>query len=210
VDREAAYVSTPPYRIVTERLVIRCWEPKDASLLKEAVDSSIQHLLPWMPWVKDEPQTLEEKVELLRSFRGRFDLGHDFVYGIFTRDESQAVGGSGLHTRVALEAYEIGYWIRASRAGEGLGTESTAAVTRAAFELTDVERIEIRVDPANERSRAIPSKLGYIEEATLRRRLHYPELRDVVLYTLFRGDYPSSPAAASAIEAYDAAGNRVL
>jgi RimJ/RimL family protein N-acetyltransferase len=203
-------MSTPPYRLVTERLVLRCWEPRDAALLKDAVDSSIEHLRPWMPWVVHEPQTVEEKVELLRGFRGRFDLGQDFIYGIFDRDESEVAGGTGLHTRIGEDAFEIGYWIAAGQAGKGLGTEATAALTRAAFELTDVERIEIRCDPANERSRAIPRKLGYIEEATLRRRLHYPEVRDVVVYTLFRDDYPATPSATAEVEAYDAAGNRVL
>ena len=200
----------PPYRIVTERLVLRCWDPRDAPLLKDAVDTSIDHLLPWMPWAAAEPQPLAEKVALLREFRGRFDLGQDFVYGIFARDESEVVGGTGLHTRVGPNALEIGYWIRASRAGEGLATEATAALTRAAFELTDVERIEIRCDPANEQSRAIPRKLGYREEATLRRRLHYPEPRDVVVYTLFRNELSASPAAHAQFEAYDAAGTCVL
>ena len=201
---------TPPYRIVTERLVLRCWEPRDAPLLKEAVDSSIDHLLPWMPWAVHEPQSLEEKVSLLRQFRGNFDLGQDFVYGMFTPDEQQAVGGTGLHTRIGDDALEIGYWIRASRAGEGLATESTAALTRVAFELTDVDRIEIRCEPDNERSRAIPRKLGYTEEATLRRRLRNPEPRDVVVYSLFRDDFASSPTASPGLEAYDAAGTRVL
>jgi RimJ/RimL family protein N-acetyltransferase len=201
---------TPPYRIATPRLVLRCWEPRDAPLLKDAVDTSIEHLLPWMPWAAYEPQSLEQKVELLRHFRGRFDLGQDFVYGIFDRDESAVVGGTGFHLRVGPGAYEIGYWIRASRAGEGLGSEATAALTRVAFELTDVARIEIRCDPANERSRAIPRKLGYTEEATLRRRLDYPEPRDVVVYSLFRIDFASSPSASVTVEAYDAGGARVL
>ena len=201
---------TPPYRIVTERLVVRCWSPPDAPLLKEAVDSSIDYLRPWMPWAADEPQPLEQKVELLRQFRGKFDLGHDFTYGIFSRDESTVVGGTGLHTRVDPVSFEIGYWVRADRAGQGLCTEATAALTRAVFELTDIERIEIRVDPANEASRAIPRKLGYTEEATLRERLRYPEVRDVVLYTLFREDFAHSRSAVLALEAYDAAGERVL
>jgi len=200
----------PPYRIVTERLVLRTWEPRDAPLLKEAVDSSIDHLLPWMPWAAHEPQSLQEKVALLRQFRGKFDLGQDFTYGIFTPDEEQAVGGTGLHTRIGDDAFEIGYWIRASRAGEGLATESTAALTRVAFELTDVDRIEIRCEPENERSRAIPRKLGYREEATLRRRLRHPEPRDVVVYSLFRDDFGSSPVATAVVEAYDAVGTRVL
>jgi RimJ/RimL family protein N-acetyltransferase len=201
---------TPPYRIVTDRLVLRCWNPADAPLLKEAVDSSLEHLRPWMPWAADEPQPLEQKVDLLRQFRGRFDLGHDFTYGILARDESSVVGGTGLHTRVDSVSFEIGYWIRGDRAGEGLGTEATAALTRVVFELTDIERIEIRVDPANEASRAIPRKLGYAEEATLRQRLRYPEVRDVVLYTLFREDFAASPCASASLEAYDAAGKRVL
>jgi RimJ/RimL family protein N-acetyltransferase len=199
-----------PYRIVTGRLVLRCWEPQDAAPLKEAVDESVDHLLPWMPWAADEPQTVEEKAELLRTFRGNFDLGVDFVYGIFDRDEAEVLGGTGLHTRIGPDALEIGYWIRASRAGEGLTTEATSALTRIAFELTDRERVEIRCDPANERSRAIPRKLAYVEEATLRHRLHYPEPRDVVVYSLFREDFPSSPAAKAVLEAYDVLGNRVL
>jgi RimJ/RimL family protein N-acetyltransferase len=201
---------SPPYRIVTERLVLRCWDPTDAPLLKDAVDSSIDHLLPWMPWAAHEPQSLEDKVALLRQFRGKFDLGQDFTYGIFSPDEAEVLGGTGLHTRIGDDALEIGYWIRASRAGEGLTTESTAALTRAAFELCEVDRVEIRCEPENERSRAIPRKLGYVEEATLRRRLRHPDPRDVVVYSLFSDDYASSPASTAVLEAYDAVGTRVL
>ena len=39
---------TPPYRIVTERLVVRCYDPRDASLVKDAVDSSLDELRAWM------------------------------------------------------------------------------------------------------------------------------------------------------------------
>ena len=85
-------LKTPPYRIVTERLVLRCWEPRDAAALKEAVDASLDHLRPWMPWAENEPQTIEEKVELIRGFRGLFDTDEDYVYGIFSRDESEVCG----------------------------------------------------------------------------------------------------------------------
>jgi RimJ/RimL family protein N-acetyltransferase len=203
----------PPYRVVTPRLVLRCWEPSDAPALKEAVDSSLDHLRPWMPWAADEPQTLEQRVSLLRRFRGQFDLGQDFVYGLFSRNESEVVGGSGLHTRIGEQALEIGYWIRASRAGEGLATEASAALTRVAFEVCGVDRVEIRIDPANERSAAIPRKLGFVEEARLRRRLPAAadgELRDLVVFTLFRDAFSASPVAAAELEAFDAVGTPVL
>ena len=59
--------------------MVRCWEPRDAPLLKDAIDSSLDHLRAWMPWAQHEPQTLAEKVELLREFRGQFDLGANSV-----------------------------------------------------------------------------------------------------------------------------------
>jgi RimJ/RimL family protein N-acetyltransferase len=202
----------PPYRIVTERLVLRCWEPSDAPLLKDAVDSSLDHLRPWMPWAHDEPQSLAEKVKLLRTFRGKFDLGQDFVYGIFTSDEAEVVGGTGLHTRVGADALEIGYWIRESRVRAGFATEATAALTRVAFEISGVDRVEIRVDPANEPSAAVPRKLGFAEEACLRRRLPAEEggePRDAVIFTLFRDEFAGTPASVVQVDPFDAVGARV-
>jgi RimJ/RimL family protein N-acetyltransferase len=202
-------VLTPPYRIETERLVIRCWNPADAELLDEAVTSSIEHLRPWMPWIADEPRTLDERVELLRGFRSRFDSGDDFVYGIFAPDDSRVLGGTGLHTRLGDDAFEIGYWIRADAAGRGLATESTAALTRVAFELSDVERVEIHVEPANERSAAVPRRLGFVEEATLRRRLparRDEPRRDVTIFSMLAAELPASACAELQLRAYDAAG----
>jgi RimJ/RimL family protein N-acetyltransferase len=192
---------------------VRCWEPRDAPPLKESIDSSLEELRPWLPWAFDEPQTLEEKVQVLRRFRGRFDLGEDFTYGLFSRDESEVVGGSGFHRRVGEGAFEIGYWIRSSRAGQGLATEVTAALTRVGFEVCEVDRIEIHCEPENERSMRIPRKLGYAEEARLRRRLYAPpggEPRDVVVFSLFRDTYTGTPAASAELEAFDAAGRRIL
>ena len=48
--------------------------------LARAVAECLDHLRPWMPWAHDEPKPLDEKMELLRTFRGRFDLGEDFVH----------------------------------------------------------------------------------------------------------------------------------
>lgn len=206
-----AELTPPPYRIETDRLVLRCWDPADAPLLKEAVDSSLDHLRPWMPWANEEPQPLEQKVELLRRFRGLFDLGQDFIYGILSRDESEVVGGSGLHTRRGEGAFEIGYWIRASRIGQGLATEAVAALTAVGFAVPGIDRIEIHVDPANEASSKIPRRLGYTEEATLRRRLptfgEQDGPRDSTVYTMFRDEFPPSRVSSVALRAFDCSGN---
>ena len=160
----------PAYRIRTTRLVLRCWQPTDAPLLTAALIESREHLLPWMPWAANEPIEPSERVKVLRKFRGEFDLDQNYIYGVFNLDESRVLGGTGLHTRAGEAAREIGYWIHAEYTHQGLATELSAALTRVAFEIDQVNRVEIHCDPRNVYSAAIPRKLGYSFEGTLRAR----------------------------------------
>jgi RimJ/RimL family protein N-acetyltransferase len=213
-------VSGPAYRVHTARLVIRCWDPADAPLLKEAIDANLDHLRPWMPWAHYEPEGLPQKVGRLRQFRGKFDLDEDYYYGIFNREETQVLGGTGLHTRVGEGAREIGYWIHADYVNQGLATEVSAALVRVAFEVDRVRRVEIHCDPKNLPSATVPRKLGFTHEGTLRQRvltLSEPdgddlppieEFRDSMIWTMMAEEY--QPNRAAPIEAFDAAGGRII
>jgi RimJ/RimL family protein N-acetyltransferase len=194
------------YRIATERLILRCWHPRDAPRLKAAVDENLEHLS-GMWWIKAEPQTLDDKVALLRQFRARFDLGQELTYAIFDRAESAVLGGTGLVPRIGPHAAEIGYWIHRERIGQGLATEAAAAMTRVAFELEQLGRVEIHCGATNLASAAVARKLGYTHEATLPRRQIHPEdaPRDTMIWTLFADRYPASPAAKTSLQMWDAA-----
>ena len=207
----------PAYRIETARLVLRCYAPTDARLVVEAITSSLDHLRPWMPWAEREPESVAAKAARLREFRGKFDLGMDFAYGIFDRTETRVLGSCGLHTRLGPDALEIGYWIHQDSIRQGLGTEMAAALTRVGFELHPVDRIEIRCEPTNAASAGVPHKLGYRHEATLPRRLRSGDdsaakLRDAMIWTLYRSELPASPVErlAADIQAFDVIGERLL
>lgn len=203
--------SNPAYRIETKRLVVRCYHPSDAPLLAESITESLEHLRPWMPWAYAEPEPLEAKVQRLKQFRGLFDLGQDFIYGIFNLEETKLVGGTGLHTRLGDHELEIGYWIHKDHINQGLVTESTAALIKVAFELIRVQRIEIHCDPGNTASAAIPRKLGFTHEGTLRGKTRFLDTwRDSMIWGLLEGEYPDSPSARVEIKAFDADGQQVL
>lgn len=207
---ETEVVKGPAYRIVTPRLVVRCYEPADAALLKEAVDTSLEHLRPWMPWAARYPQPMQDMVNMLRGFRGQFDLGQDYIMGIFDRAEARVVGGSGLHPRGGEGSREIGYWIRADEIGKGYATEVSAALTRVGFEVEHLRRIGIHCVVENTRSAAVPAKLGYVHEATLRRRIrYYDTAHDEMVWTMLAEDYPGSVPSRTPFEAYDAAGRLI-
>ena len=204
-------ISKPAYRIETKRLVLRCWQPEDAALLQEAVTASKEHLLPFMPWAANEPEPVEAKAERMRTFRANFDRGEDFVYGVFNRDETRVLGGSGLHTRIGEEGLEIGYWIHKDFVVQGFATELAAALTKVAFEIYLVQRMEIHCAVQNVASAAVPRKLGYIHEATRRRlAFAYGEKSDSMIWTLFADEYPNTPSVTAEIKVFDVAGNQLL
>jgi len=202
----------PAYRIVTPRLVIRCPVPMDVSLLDKAIKQSLDHLLPWMLWAKREPVSLQERIEFLRHVRGNFDLGIDFGYLIFNPSETLLLGGTGLHTRAGQGAREIGYWIHKDHLNQGYATEVSAALTKVAFEIDHVTRVEIHCDPRNIQSASIPRKLGFIHEATLHNRFEdtLGNLRDSMVWTLFEEIYPTSLASKADIQAFDVIGRRII
>ena len=202
----------PAYRIESERLVIRCYNPKDALLLQKSVQESVEHLRPWLPWVKDEPEELKVKIERLRMFRAKFDLSENYIYGVFDPNETELIGGTGLHPRVGSNAFEIGYWINVNHVNKGYATEISAAITKVAFEIEHVNRVEIHCDPINFNSIAIPKKLRYVYEAILRSRTKNIDGNpsDSMIWSILKEEYLKSPCAKAKIVAYDVFGNLII
>jgi RimJ/RimL family protein N-acetyltransferase len=204
-------IMNPAYRIETERLVVRCYQPSDAKLLAESVAENIEHLKPWMPWAHNEPEPFEEKEKRMLSFRGMFDLHEDYIYGIFNPEETKLIGGTGLHTRLGDKEIEIGYWIHKDYINKGLVTESTSALIQVAFEIIHLHRVEIHCDPRNIASASIPRKLGFTHEGTLRQKTPFLDhWSDSMVWGLLESEYPNSPASKVKIKAFDAHGNSLL
>lgn len=205
------HFKNPVYRIETERLVLRCYNPPDAQMIADSVNESLEHLKPWMPWAHNEPEPVELKVERLKRFRAEFDLGESFVYGIFNQDETRVLGSTGLHSRIGEQQLEIGYWLHKDFTNKGLVTESTAALVKVAFEIIQVHRIEIHCDPGNLASAAIPRKLGFTHEGTLRAKTPFLDgWSDSMVWALLDIDYPTSPPCKADIKVFDVRGNPLL
>lgn len=201
----------PAYRICTPRLVIRCWDPKDAVFLKSSIDQSLAHLLPWMSWADEEPETVQEKIARLRTARGKFDIDQDYSYGIFDLDEKKVLGGTGLHTWYGDEIREIGYWIHKAHINQGLASEATSALVRVAFDVDQVKLVIIQCDGENIRSAAIPRKLGFESSDFVSNRddsTH--KQKDKLAWTLSNEQYRKSSISRIEIKAFDVVGNKLI
>lgn len=150
-----------PREFSTPRLVLRRWHKSDAAALKSALDANLAHLQAWLPWAMAEPSprsVLEERLDL---FARQFDAGEQWLFGIWSRPGGELLGGIGLHPRIGEDALEMGYWLQRHATGRGFITEAAAALTRLALQQSGIERVQIRCDPENAASAAVPRRLGY-------------------------------------------------
>ena len=163
-----------PRTVETDRLLIRCWEPDDVDALAASVTRSLEHLRPWMPWIALEPLERSARLDLIDEWESAFRSGGSAIYGIFLKSTAATVerpsptviGSTGLHPRIGPGGLEIGYWIDVDHLRRGYATEASAALTQAAFDITEagiatIDRVEIHTDQSNAASAGVPNKLGY-------------------------------------------------
>ena len=194
----AAPAPLPPFPSPIEgvRVLLRCYTVEDAPVLKEAVDETREALLRWMPWGQDH-RTIEQSVAFCGRSYGRFHAREDFILAIFEKASRRFLGGTGLHVKNApARAFELGYWIRASAEGKGYVQEAARLVTAAGFESMGANRVMVRCDTANERSRRVIARAGFPLEGTARRESVRSDgtLSDVVSYAMVREDYEAARA----------------
>lgn len=163
----------PPRRIDLGDLVVRRWKTGDLTAQCEAINASFDHLHPWMPWLPTPRTQEEQRVFNDIAATGWPSADGDFGYGIFD-SEGTLLGAVGLHDRVGPAALEIGYWCHIAYTGRGIITRAVAALTDAALRLPGIEQVQIRCDAANERSAAVPRRLGYRLDRTETRAVNAP------------------------------------
>lgn len=148
-----------PDHVETERLVLRRWDPADEPGLSAAIAASVEHLRPWMPWAAGEPLTPTDRVHWIEEMNAQWARGGDVVLGMLL--DGVVVGGTGLHRRAGPDTLEVGYWVHVDHTGRGYASESTAALTDAAFTIPGIELVEVHHDRANVASRRVPERLGF-------------------------------------------------
>lgn len=175
----------------TQRLILRPPSPDDATIIHEAIQESFEGLHQWMPWAV-QLQSLEDTRTFLADANSKFRKGEDFAVSAFLRHTGDFVLSTGLHPHNwSVPKFEIGYWCRKSMQGQGYATEVVKALTQMAFSEMAANRVEIRCDARNLRSRRVAELAGYRLEAEIRSddRANDGTLRDTVIYALLSDEF---------------------
>jgi RimJ/RimL family protein N-acetyltransferase len=186
-----------PEELTGPRIVVRPFRDLDAEPMFAAIQDSRAHIRRFLPW-PDLHRDVSDTLAFIRGQRSAWVARTNFGMGVFLRSSGEFVGGTGLHPREwRVPSFEIGYWIRKSAEGNGYVTEAAALASRLAFDRLGAQRVIIRCDTRNSRSCAIPRRLGYTLEGTLRNETFDADgnIWDALLFSLIPQEYHAvSPA----------------
>lgn len=173
---------------VSEGIELRLPDTAFADDLFVIIDQQRPYLRKWLSWV-DETQAVEHTQDFLRTSRMFNKGGQRLTTFIFERET--IVGSIGLVKIDKDHQYaEIGYWLRQDYQGKGIVTKACRRIVDYAFRHFKLNRLEIRVASPNIKSQAIPLRLGFTHEATLRQALYVHDIfYDLELFSLLRSEW---------------------
>jgi ribosomal-protein-serine acetyltransferase len=171
----------------SENVVLRPVVEADVEPLYALVDEDREALSEWMPWAPE--QTLEGTREFVAEARAQDARGDGFQAAVLVGGEvAGVVGFHGID--LVNRATAIGYWLSTRHQGRGVMTASVRAILDHAFGVRGLHRVAIHAAVENRRSRAIPERLGFAEEAVLRdSQLVRGRWLDGVLYSMLAPDW---------------------
>ncbi|GGJ89842.1 ribosomal-protein-serine acetyltransferase [Lentibacillus kapialis] len=151
---------------IDEEIALKHLEITDAAPLFQLTDDSRETLRQWLSWV-DHTKTPNDSRSFIESVLKQFAERRGLTTGILYQGELAGVAGFNLFDWTNGIGH-IGYWLGAEYEGRGIMTRAVSGLIDYAFYSLELNRIEIRAAYANHKSRAIPERLGFVQEGRIR------------------------------------------
>jgi ribosomal-protein-serine acetyltransferase len=169
------------YHRINNEIKVGLSVPQFAEELFILTNRNREYLRTWLPWL-DTIQKISDTREFLVLQLQRFSKGEALHQTIFYREEIAGVLGYNLLDR-ANGIGHIGYWLGQEFTGKGIMTLAVKDLICQGFKNWPLQKVEIRCAVGNKKSRAIPERLGFQNEGTLRNAEKvYDKYNDHIVY----------------------------
>lgn len=171
---------------------LRLLEEGDAREFHDLIEANRAHLARWLPWASG--QGFDETLDFIRKTRSQASENDGFQTSIVL--DGSIIGMAGYPgIDWSNRSTRIGYWLDEAHQGRGIMTAAVRLLTDHALAVWQLNRVEIHAASENRRSRAIPDRLGFREEGTLRRaQLVGGRYLDSVVYAMLAAGRSAAPA----------------
>lgn len=174
---------------VDEHITLESLSDAHASAMFETIDRNRAYFKQWLPWV-DGTQTVLDTRQFIAFTEKQFAVSG--VINMAILYNGQFAGTVGTH-EISREnrSTSIGYWLSPDFTGKGIMTKSVQHLCTYLFDKVHLHRIEIRAALGNAASRAIPERLGFTFEGTVREsEWLYDHFVSHAIYGLLEGERP--------------------
>ncbi|GAA0468785.1 GNAT family protein [Alkalibacillus silvisoli] len=173
---------------IDEELYLRLVDIGDRDAVYKLTDEGRGYLREWLNWV-DGTQKPEDTTEFINMSKKNYADSSGLNAVIVFNEQVVGIAGYNLLDWNNYIAH-IGYWLGEGYQGNGIMTRVSKALTDYAFDHLNMNKVEIRAAKGNVKSRAIPERLGYIEEGVIRsaERL-YGDYVDHVVYGMLAWEW---------------------
>jgi ribosomal-protein-serine acetyltransferase len=149
------------------------------------------HLKKWLSWL-DLVQTFEDTETFIDTAVDQHTHNQGTTFAILYRGDLVGVAGFNL-VDYQYQWGAIGYWLCTSCTGKGVVTKVVQMLLEYGFVENNLNKIEIRCAEKNHKSRAVPERLGFTYEATLRQcEWLYDRYVDHAVYSMLASEYKTS------------------
>ena len=176
------------YIQINSKLRLEAIKLNMAEVIFEAIDRDREYLKEWLPFIEETQQVAqtEEFIKTIVSQRGK---KKDEVFTIWYNQEFAGLIGFK-DTDWINHKTELGYRLTDKMQGKGIAVTCVKELVKVAFKKLGMNRIQIKVARRNEKSEAIPKRLGFQFEGTEREgEFHHGIYLDLQVYSFLKSDY---------------------
>ena len=173
---------------IDDKIKLKMLDLQDSEQLFELTVGSKDSLREWLPFI-DYTKTVDDTKNFIRSTMKQFSENNGIQAGIWY--EGNLAGVIGFHKiDWNNKSTSIGYWLGDKFVGNGLMTNAVKAFVDYALIDLGLNRVEIRAAVENKKSRAIPERLGFTHEGTIRQsEWLYDHYVDHEVYGILASDW---------------------
>ena len=165
--------------------------PAFAERLYGLTNKNRAYLKKWLSWL-DLVKTFEDAKTFIETAVHQHNNNQATTFAILHRGDLVGVAGFN-YIDYQHKWGAIGYWLCAYYTGSGVMTKVVQKLLEYGFVEASLNKIEIRCADKNYKSRAIPERLGFSYEATLRQcEWLYDQHVDHAIYSMLASEYQVS------------------
>ena len=175
------------YMMVSPTIRLEKLKLSMAQVIFDTIKRDHNYLKTWLPFV-EFTQKVEDTQLFIQSVVDSNEFTQKAIYSIWVKEEFAGLIGFN-EIDWTNKKTELGYWLAENMQGKGVITQCARKLISYAFKKLKLNRIQIKVAVGNERSAAIPKRMGFKFEGIEREgELIENHFHDLEIYSLLKID----------------------